>query len=236
MTSGTRCAVLFGTSALAALGYAFVSMEVRDKKTAKTDRALRRKGRSKKELENPVVKGAAVASGPLGKWYGHLPAALGTAWKLRSRGRSTAAWAVVGTSLGAIVLSRVLDRVMAHHEPPPGRGEPGEQSYPSGHALETTAVSIVCGYALVREGLASPSVAFPLSTTSLASGIGRLALDRHWASDLLGGYCAGIAFGTACAGIYEWRRGQGWAHPLVATITALLLDELNLEKHQKVGE
>jgi undecaprenyl-diphosphatase len=206
-SSATRSAILLGISAVAALGYVLVSHGVRRKRTENADRRLLRKGNTK-VFSNPVVHAAARASGPLGKWYGHLPVALRTAWKFGRQGRSTAALTVVGTSLGAILLSRVLERVMAHREPPPARGEPGEQSYPSGHALETTAVSLVSGYALVREGLASPIVALPLSFTSFASGLGRLALDRHWPSDLLGGYCAGIAFGAACAGIYEWRRGS----------------------------
>jgi undecaprenyl-diphosphatase len=199
-------AFLFGTSLLATLGYVFVSEQVRRRETGKLDRKVRRRARQQPKSENPVGHVAASATGPLGKWYGHLPAALGTAWKFQRRNRTAAALAVTGTSIGAIVLSRLLDRVMAHHEPPPGRGEAGEQSYPSGHALETTAVSIVSGYALFREKLASPLVALPLALGSLASGLGRLALDRHWASDLLGGYCAGVAFGSACAGIYEWRR------------------------------
>src|SRR5688572_25228830 len=136
--SSTRIAVLLTTSALATLGYVFVSEEVRRRKTGRMDRKVRRKARQQPKSENPIGHAAAQASGRLGKWYGHLPAALGTAWKFQRRNRTAAALAVTGTSLGAIVLSRVLDRVMTHHSPPPGRGEPDEQSYPSGHALETT--------------------------------------------------------------------------------------------------
>jgi undecaprenyl-diphosphatase len=206
MASSTRIALLLSASALSTLAYLLVSDEVRRKKTRRVDRTMRSKTPQPSKSADPVGHAAAMATGPLGKWYGHLPAALGTAWNFHRRRRTAAALAVAGTSLGAIVLSRVLDRVMAHHEPPPGRTEPGKQSYPSGHALETTAVSIVSGYALLREGLATPFVTLPLATASVASGLGRLALDRHWASDLVGGYCAGIAFGTACAGFYEWRR------------------------------
>ncbi|HYO96380.1 MAG TPA: phosphatase PAP2 family protein [Polyangiaceae bacterium] len=204
-SSTSRASILFGTSAVAALGYVLVSERVRRKKTSKADRKLRQRAL---RAANHHVRKAAEVSGPLGKWYGHLPVALATAWSFRRRQRTAAALTVTGGSLGAIVLSRLLDRVMAHREAPPGRGEPGEQSYPSGHALETTAASIVCGYTLVREGVASPAIVLPLSAAALASGLGRFALDRHWVSDLVGGYCAGIALGTACAGVYEWRRGH----------------------------
>jgi undecaprenyl-diphosphatase len=207
MTSATRSAILFGLSAVAALGYVVVSEKVRRRETTRTDRKLRREGLKQSEEENPVAHAAAVASGPLGKWYGHLPAALGTAWRFQREKRRAAAWAVAGTSVAAIVLSRVLERVMTHRPPPPGHDEPDSQSYPSGHALETTAVSIMSGYALLREGFASAAVTPLFAAASVASGLGRLALDRHWASDALGGYCAGIALGAACAGVYEWRRG-----------------------------
>jgi undecaprenyl-diphosphatase len=90
--------------------------------------------------------------------------------------------------------------------PPRERGEPWEQSYPSGHALETSALAVTSGYVLIREELATPWAGSPLSLASLASGLGRLWLDRHWTSDLLGGYCAGISFGATCAGIYELAR------------------------------
>jgi membrane-associated phospholipid phosphatase len=38
---------------------------------------------------------------------------------------------------------------------------------------------------------------------SIAAGAGRLLLDRHWTSDVIGGYCAGIALGATGAGLYE---------------------------------
>ena len=201
-SSNTRVALLLATSAFAALGYGLVSQQVRRQRTRKLD----------DEAREAILKlggaarVAARASGPLGKWYGHLPAALRTAWKLRQQRRTSAALAVIGTSLGAIVLSRALERAMAQRTPPPGRGDPSVQSYPSGHALETSAVSIVTGYTLVREELASAAIALPLSASALASGFGRFVLDRHWFTDLLGGYCAGIALGSASAAVYEWRR------------------------------
>jgi membrane-associated phospholipid phosphatase len=59
---------------------------------------------------------------------------------------------------------------------------------------------------LLREGLWPRWSVAPLSFASLAAGAGRLLLDRHWTSDVVGGYFAGIAWGATCAGVYELRR------------------------------
>ena len=95
--------------------------------------------------------------------------------------------------------------MIAKRRPPPGN-EPSKQSFPSGHAFETTAVVITAGYVLSREGLVRPWATLPFAVAAVASGAGRLLLDRHWASDLLAGYCAGLALGTTSAGVYELIR------------------------------
>ncbi|HEU4537107.1 MAG TPA: phosphatase PAP2 family protein, partial [Polyangiaceae bacterium] len=73
-------------------------------------------------------------------------------------------------------------------------------------ALEPTAAVITGAYVLVREGVASPWVAVPVALAWAGTALGRLVLDRHWVSDSLGGYLAGVALGTACAGAYELAR------------------------------
>jgi undecaprenyl-diphosphatase len=95
---------------------------------------------------------------------------------------------------------------MRRRSPPPERHEPSKQSYPSGHALQTSAMALTTGYVLLREGLAPRWSLAPLGLASLAAGAGRLLLDRHWTSDVLGGYLAGVALGASCAGVYELQR------------------------------
>jgi membrane-associated phospholipid phosphatase len=64
-------------------------------------------------------------------------------------------------------------------------------------------VAVATSYVLLREGLAPRWSVAPFGLASLAAGAGRLVLDRHWTSDVIGGYCAGIALGATCAGVYE---------------------------------
>lgn len=192
--------LLFGTAALAALGFTALSAAVARGKTSRLDR--RAQGKWHTPNGSPL-NGAARGTTPLGKWWGQLPAALMTAKTLQKRHRTAGALTVVGSSLGGIVLSQILDRLMKHRQPPPERGEPSKQSYPSGHALQSSALALTTGYVLWREGMASKWTTAPLSALSAAAGAGRLLLDRHWTSDVIGGYCAGIALGATCAGFYE---------------------------------
>lgn len=64
-------------------------------------------------------------------------------------------------------------------------------------------MAVATAYVLYREKLRLPKVASSLGPLALSTGLARLLLDRHWASDVLGGYCAGIGLGAASAGAYE---------------------------------
>jgi membrane-associated phospholipid phosphatase len=57
---------------------------------------------------------------------------------------------------------------------------------------------------MARENLASAPAAFGTAVgLSLASTLGRLYLDRHWASDAVGGIALGLSVAAACAALYE---------------------------------
>jgi undecaprenyl-diphosphatase len=129
-----------------------------------------------------------------------------TAARLRHRGRNAGALAVVASSLGAVALTRALDRWFERRGPSPRRGRLSHHSFPSGHALQTSAVAVTTGYVLAREGLGPRWLPAPLGFVPLAAGAGKLLLARHWSTDVVAGYCAGIAWGAVCAGCYEASR------------------------------
>lgn len=168
--------------------------------TASLDARLRRAVRV---LDRLPVRVVARAAGPLGKWYGYLPFAVVTSAKLATaHRRSTPALAVVGSAVVARLASEAIELGSPHHEPPPGRGDPSVQSFPSGHTLEPLAVGLVSAVVLAREGVRSPALtALGLVSPALA-GLGRLVLDRHWASDVAGGALAGLAVAGACLGAH----------------------------------
>jgi membrane-associated phospholipid phosphatase len=199
---------LFGTAALSALGFGIVSLAVARGKTSRFDkRAKRRVHVLRVDSRHPkALRRVALSTAPLGKWWAYIPPSLLTATRLKGQGRTAAALTVASTAVSAALLPLLLDRVMSRRLPPPERREPSKQSYPSGHALQTSAVAVATSYVLLREGLGPRWSVAPIGLAPLAAGAGRLLLDRHWSSDLLGGYFAGIALGATCAGVYELRR------------------------------
>jgi membrane-associated phospholipid phosphatase len=205
MTSKLAAQVLLGTAALAAASFAALSVAVTRGKTSRLDQRAKRafhtaRGNGSRHRRVAV---AANATTPFGKWWGYVPPAMVTAYRLNRAGRHQAAITIAGSAVASAVLPLVLDRISERRLPPPERDDPSKQSYPSGHALQTSAMAIVSSYVTRRESIAAPPWAASFGLLSLATGLSRLVLDRHWLSDVLGGYLAGIALGTASAGLYE---------------------------------
>jgi membrane-associated phospholipid phosphatase len=192
---------LFGASALATLGYAIISRQVAENKTWDEDLKAREKI---VEHSTKDAKKAAQATHHIGKWYTLVPLGLAAGLALASKGKVVAGATVAAVSIAAPTASSVLDRVMKWRKPPPGKPNQENTSYPSGHALETTAVSVATAWILARERIATGWILGPLAAALAAiSGLGRLVMDRHWTTDSAAGYCAGIALGCASAGVYE---------------------------------
>jgi undecaprenyl-diphosphatase len=197
--------LLFGTAALATLGFVALTRAVVHGKTELFDRRAKRRvhGARVDVGHGAALRRAALGTTPLGKWWGYLPPALATARRLQGKGRDAAALTVAGVALAAALVPPLLKRVLPPRLSPPERGRLSYHSYPSGHALQTSAVALTTSYVLSREGLVSRWSLAPLGLSSIAAGMGRLVLDRHWTSDVIGGYCAGIALAATGVGLYE---------------------------------
>ena len=83
-------------------------------------------------------------------------------------------------------------------------------SFPSGHAARGVAAAGIIGYVAVREGVMPTGVALPLATgIALAGGASRVYVDRHWATDAIGGWGLGLAAAALCALWYDHLRPAG---------------------------
>ncbi len=135
-------------------------------------------------------RAVAKAVGPLGKEWLHAPIALVIALVLWQRGAGRRAAPPLMASISAELVNRLCERTLHIRQPPPGKKENRHKpSFPSGHALETAAVALASSYVLARQGVvpAAPSAVVAVALAA-ASGGGRVYLDRHWASDSVGGY------------------------------------------------
>ena len=198
---------LAATSGIATLAFAALTVAVARGRTSRWDRRARSRIRSFGH-EADSAETAAVVTAPLGKWWSQVGASLTGATRLLFTGRRAAAGAIVGASVGAAALSPLLERVVHLRKPPPEHPEyddADKQSYPSGHALRTSATAVTTSYVLWREGSA-PWAGGPLAMLSFAVTGSKLILSRHWTTDVIGGYLVGVAWGTACASVYELAR------------------------------
>ena len=149
------------------------------------------------------VTAAAVG----GKWTTLTASVIAAALAARRHGPAHAApfLAAYGASFGLHgLLKPALKRKRPRVARLMGKRTP---SFPSGHAARVAAVAALGGYAAVVEGLAPPRVVIPLGVAaSLASGGGRLANERHWGTDIVGGWGLGVAVAGLGALWYDRLR------------------------------
>jgi membrane-associated phospholipid phosphatase len=152
------------------------------------------------------AKTVVAALGYSGKSWVHGPAAALLAAYVNHRGSLEGSRAINLASTLATSSSKTFDWALKHRAPPPGRHAPREQSFPSGHTLETAALSLTAAYVLWREGMADPRIAFPTAALiPLLEGAGRLYLDRHWTTDVIAGLLGGVTIAAVCVLGYEQK-------------------------------
>lgn len=81
-------------------------------------------------------------------------------------------------------------------------GKP-KPSFPSDHAMAATAELLVPAYILVREELLTPAALAAIVVIPVGAGLNRLVRDRHWASDVVAGWTAGVIIASVCCLVSE---------------------------------
>ena len=184
----------------------------------------RRFGREEPDLLDRLVSDAiADFTGPATDallapldWGGYpgayVPLAIAGAVWLRRRGREDG-WVLPVAALGGWAAHRLAK--MVYHRPRPAR-RPGRRrkkssSFPSGHTVGATALYGGGALALHRAGVIgrAPATAIGVGVPALM-GASRVALDWHWATDVIGGWLLGGAVALAvAAGAERPSAGSG---------------------------
>jgi undecaprenyl-diphosphatase len=129
-----------------------------------------------------------------------------TALLLQPRKRRKASQSVAAAVLGALLADHGLKAPFRRRRPPAAWFAHGsDSSFPSGHSMAAAAVPATVGYVLSREGLITAGGGTSLALVPpLAVGALRLYLRKHWLSDVLAGWTAGLAIAATAVAWYEW--------------------------------
>jgi len=157
-----------------------------------------------------------------------LPATLLTAWWLHRRGRSSAAETLLLAPALAMTAGAACSTLLAQRNPPDveidtsagtaaaalpegasHRAVVTKPSFPSGHTTGVTAEALSIAYVLHRERLVSPRGLAALLGWPVLVGASRVYRDRHWLTDVLGGWAAGTAVAALCVWWFERRADAG---------------------------
>jgi membrane-associated phospholipid phosphatase len=134
-----------------------------------------------------------------------VPANWILAYAFRRRGLAT--WLPIAAApVAAMTAGAVFSRTLPQHHAPDSKD--CEPCFPSGHTTGLTAEVMTVAYVLCSDGAISSSFAVLALCWSLASGINRLYRDRHWASDIVAGWSAGLVVSSCCALTSEVLRTQ----------------------------
>jgi membrane-associated phospholipid phosphatase len=208
-----RSQVLLAAGLVSGGVFAVVARAVARRKTAPIDLQVH----EQTAVESGPVREAAEAASPIGKWWTYVPAAVLTAGCVaggpacvRDRpSRFYGAASIVAAAAGAALINKRLDE-LPQPPAPPGRPSPTHPVFPSGHAFGTASVALTAAYVLSREELVSAAIAFPVAMViPVASSVGRLLEEKHWISDIVGGYLAAITVASVAVAAYEAARERG---------------------------
>jgi len=126
-------------------------------------------------------------------------------------GRPLVASTVLVAPAAAVVAYLGLKTVFARTRPS-GVGNiiEGTYSFPSAHATTSSAICCTLAYVFWRERLVSGAVAALLAVlVPTCVGLSRVYLDVHWATDVAGGWSAGLSIAALSAGLYDMSRRVG---------------------------
>ncbi len=151
-----------------------------------------------------VLKAVTVIGAPNPMLFLAMTGALFLWW----RGRSVASIAALLTPVLAMVTCEIGKRVIARPRPP-GIGVIVEEGYafPSAHATTSAAVCGTLAYLFWQEGFISQTIALLIAVVPpLLVGVSRVYLDVHWATDVVGGWTAGMVICALAATLHRSLR------------------------------
>lgn len=214
MSRTSRAPLFLLTGVTAAAAFAAIARAVAKRKTAAIDEEVHERTAVRDERPSKRVLEAIA---PVGKWWAYVPVAALVAAGVATaddedrsrRSRIAGTVSIVTAAAGAAILNECFEDLLPQPPAPPGRPSPNHPVFPSGHAFGTATVAITATYVLGREAIASPWIAAPLAATfPIVTAVARIMEEKHWITDICGGYLAAVAVSSLPLAIYEITRGE----------------------------
>jgi undecaprenyl-diphosphatase len=138
-------------------------------------------------------------------------AVVGFLWLRRMYG---AMWLVIAATLGGLIVSTALKQWFERPRPDivPHLSPTYTSSFPSGHSLLSATVFLTLGALLGRIVQEFRLKAYFLITALILTflvGLSRVYLGVHWPTDVLAGWCAGLAWATLCWLVARFLQHRG---------------------------
>ncbi len=112
------------------------------------------------------------------------------------------------TTLASAFTSEVLKAYFGRIRPDlvPKLDSIASASYPSGHANNAAVVYIL--FIMLVPQARHPGWQLLAGAMILITGLSRIMLGMHWATDVIGGWMLGASFACVAAGVIAWREHQ----------------------------
>lgn len=125
---------------------------------------------------------------------------------------------VMASVIGGALLSTSLKQVFDRERPSvvPHLMTVSSPSFPSGHSLLSAVTYLTLGALLARSTNNRREKTFLLTIAVLLTlliGISRIFLGVHYPTDVVAGWCAGLAWATLCVMTTRWLQKRGAVEP-----------------------
>jgi membrane-associated phospholipid phosphatase len=196
-----RWIVVVALGALALGSTAFIARNVFELETEPLDTGVRRWVITHQHGGvRDALQAVSVIAAPNPMVVLSLAAALFLWWRRRALTAST----VLLAPAAAYLTYQVGKHFYGRARPPGAASIENDYAFPSAHATAATAVCCTLAYVFWQERLVPGGVALAIALlVPLLVGASRLYLDVHWATDVLGGWSAGVLIATLSMALYR---------------------------------